>query len=290
MVSIEMLIGTAVVGLLVGCIYALGGLGLAFIYGILDFVNFGHGDFPLMLSMYVTFWLFVIFGLDPIFSPILAVPLFFLFGIFVYKLVAKRTMKGPALSQIAATIGLMIMVRGLAQVAWSSDPRSIPFTIVRGSIEIGGLLLPQSRIVGALISIGAFILIHYFLNRTYTGLCIRAITDDRVATEILGINTERLYMLSFGIGISLTSIAGAVMMTYSFVDPTIGLRYGLLLFVILCLAGLGTIKGVIFAGCILGVIEALTTVIWESRAAMLVVFIIFILMLWLRPKGLWGRR
>ena len=276
-------------GLLLGSLYAVAALGLSLIFGVLDFINFAHGDF-LMLAMYASFWSFVIFGLDPVFSPFLTIPLFFGIGILLYKAMIKRAVKAPQLTQIALTVGLLMTFRGFAQVAWGSHPRAVPTSIVHGVITLGDFSISVSRLSIALVSIGALIVLYYFLTRTYHGLAIRAIVDDRQAAEGVGVDVGRVFALSFGLGIGLAALAGGLFMTFSHVSPVLGLRYGLLVWIVVILAGIGTIRGVLFSGWIIGIIESLTTIFWDPRASMLAIYLLFIAVLWIRPRGLWGVR
>jgi branched-chain amino acid transport system permease protein len=278
-----------IIGLLLGTIYAVISLGLSLTFGVLKFINFAHGDF-LMLAMYASFWGFVLLRIDPFLSPILTVPFFFGIGVLTYKAMVKRVLGSSQLTQIALTVGMLMVFKGLALVAWGAHPRGVPVTMIRGVINLGDISLALSRVVSALVGFGAIVVVHLFLTRTSQGMAARALSDDRHATVALGVNTDQIYALTFGLGIALAALGGGLLMTFSPVTPETGLTYSLLVWIVVVLAGLGTVKGILFSGWIVGTIQAVTTLLLGARASLLIVYLLFILILWIRPRGLWGVR
>ncbi|MBA7632965.1 High-affinity branched-chain amino acid transport system permease protein LivH [subsurface metagenome] len=274
-------------GTMMGCIYALIALGLSIIFGVMNIVNFAHGEF-VMVSMYFTFWVGSLFTIDAVVTPVITFPLLFFFGLLTYHLIIDRTLRQKYVTQIAVTVGLMTLLRAVAQLVWKARPRALPYSIIQGNIVIGGYTIMLSRLISALVSIASIFMIYLFLTRTWQGRAIRAASDDLDAASLMGINYKWTYALAFGLGTALTAIAGGMLMSFQQVDPTMGLRFGLLSFCILALAGLGSTLGLLISGLIVGIAESLAVGLWDPRARSLVVYLIFVLVLWLRPRGLFG--
>jgi branched-chain amino acid transport system permease protein len=276
-------------GALMGCIYALITLGLSIIYGVMNVVNFAHGDF-VMLSMYLTFWVGTLWGFDAVATPTVTFPLLFLFGVLAYYALINRTLRQKYVTQIAVTVGLMTLLRAFAQMVWKAQPRALPYSLIQGNMQVGGVTIMLSRLVTAMVSIVAIAGVYLFLMKTWPGRAIRAASDDLDAASLTGVNYKRTYALAFGLGSALTALAGGLLMSFQQVDPTMGVRFGLLSWCVLALAGLGSIPGLLISGVIVGGAEALTMTLWDPRARSLIVYLIFVLVLWLRPRGLFGRK
>ena len=276
-------------GVLMGCIYALIALGLSLIFGVMNVVNFAHGNF-VMLSMYFTFWAGTLYKIDAVLSSLITFPLLFLFGILVYYGLISRTLREHYTIQIAVTVGLMTFLGAITQLIWQARPRALAYSFVQGTIQFGSYTIALSRLISAIISLIIIMIISFFLARTWPGRAIRATSDDSSAASLMGIDFQKTYALAFGLGSGLTAIAGSLLMTFQQVDPTMGLRFGLLSFCILALAGLGSITGLVISGLIVGISESLAMSFWDPRARTLVIYLIFILVLWLRPRGLFGRK
>ena len=257
---VDTVIQNLINGALMGCIYALITLGLSIIYGVMNVVNFAHGDF-VMLSMYFTFWVGALLGFDAVATPVLTFPLLFLFGILAYYALIDRTLRHMYVTQIAVTVGLMTLLRAVAQMAWKAQPRALPYSIIQGNIRIAGVTIMLSRLITAGVSILAIVGVYLFLTKTWPGRAIRAASDDLDAASLTGVNYKRTYALAFGLGSALTA-----------------------------LAGLGSIPGLLITGVIVGGTEALTMSLWDPRARSLIVYLIFVLVLWLKPRGLFGRK
>lgn len=285
----DTIVQNVVNGTLMGCTYALITLGLSLIFGVMNVVNFAHGDF-VMLSMYFTFWAGTLLGLDAVLTPVITFPLLFVVGVLTYYAVIDRTLRQRYVTQIAVTVGLMTLLRAVAQLAWKAQPRALPYSLIQGSVVLGGQTIILSRLTSAIVSILAIAGVYLFLTRTWPGRAIRAAADDLDAASLMGVNHRRTYALAFGLGSALTAIAGGLLMTFQQVDPTMGLRFGLLSWCILALAGLGTIPGLLISGMIAGAAEALAMSLWDPRARALIIYLIFILVLWLKPRGLFGRK
>lgn len=276
-------------GSMMGAIYALIALGLSIVYGVMNVVNFAHGDF-VMLSMYFTFWAGTLLVWDAVATPLLTVPLLFIIGILTYYFLIERTLRQLYVTQIAVTVGLQTLLRALTQVVWKAQPRALQYSIIQGSVEIGGYNIMFSRLISAGVSLIVIVAIYLFLSKTWMGRAIRAASDDLDAASLVGVDYRRTYAFSLGLGSALTAIAGGLLMTFQQVDPTMGVRFALLSWCVLALAGLGSIPGLLISGLIVGSAESLSVSLWDPRARSLVIYLIFILVLWLRPRGLFGRK
>jgi branched-chain amino acid transport system permease protein len=184
----------------------------------------------------------------------------------------------------------MTLLRALTQLVWKARPRALPYSIIQGSLALGPFTIVLSRLIAAGISIAAILAVALFLNRTWPGRSIRAASDDLDAASLMGIDFRWTYALAFGLGSALTALAGGLLMSFQQVDPTMGLRFGLLSWCILALTGLGSIPGLLISGIIVGTAESLAIGLWDPRSRSLIIYLIFVLVLWLRPRGLFGRK
>ena len=242
-------------------------------------------------AFYVFFFLGrFIMGIDAVLTPLITFPLLFIIGMLVYYGIIDRTLSEHYTIQIAVTVGLMTFLGAITQLAWQARPRALPYSFIQGNIQLGAYTIALSRLISAIISLIIIISISFFLSKTWPGRTIRATSDDSDAASLMGVDFRKTYALAFALGSSLTAISGGLLMTFQQVDPTMGLRYGLLSWCILALAGLGSIPGLLISGVIIGVGESLAMTFWDPRARSLVIYLIFILVLWLRPRGLFGRK
>ncbi|OYT51178.1 MAG: branched-chain amino acid ABC transporter permease [Desulfurococcales archaeon ex4484_204] len=276
-------------GVLMGLLYSLVALGLALIFGVMDIINFAHGDF-VMLGAYLTFLIATYFLIDPTVTIALTVPLFFLLGIAVYKAIIKPVLGAEPLIQIAVTVGLLMFLRNLALAIFHAEPRGVPYTVFSTPITIGPITIPLSRAAAGAVSLAVLYIVHLLLTRTRWGIAVRATADDREAAALMGINVERVYYTTFGLGTALTALAAALIMTFSRADPYLGLLYGLLSWVIVAMGGLGGVVGVLASGLILGIIESFGMSLISAGARELFLYVTFLVVLWVRPRGLFGRR
>lgn len=286
---LDTLIQSTINGILMGAIYGLIVLGLSIIFGVMNVVNFAHGDF-VMFSMYLAFMVGSTLKWDAVFTSVITVPIIFVFGLLVYYLMINRTLRESYVVQLAVTVGLFTLMRAAALLIWQGWPRGLSYSIVQGSITIGKYQLLTSRLLAAVISVIFFALVALFLNKTWAGKAMRAASDDLDVASLMGVNFKWTYALTFAIGSALTAVAGSLLMSFQTVDPYGGIRFGLLSWCILALAGLGTIPGVLISGIIIGVAESVEMAFYDPRASYIAVYAIFILVLWLKPRGLFGRK
>lgn len=278
-----------ITGVLMGVIYALIALGLSIVFGIMNVVNFAHGDF-VMLSMYLSYAVGSALAWDAVATPLITAPLLFIFGYITYYLLIDRTLRQMYVVQLAVTVGLQILLRSLALIVWQAQPRALQYSFIQGNFQFAGFEILTSRLFSAVISLIFIAGLAYFLNKTWAGRAMRAASDDLDAASLMGVNYHKTYALTFAIGSSITALAGGLLMSFQQTDPVGGIRFGLLSWCVLALAGLGSLPGLIVAGIIVGVIESLTVSFFDPRSRLLGVYAIFILVLWLRPRGLFGRR
>ena len=285
----ETAIQSIIIGFMMGVIYAVIALGLSIIYGVMNVVNFAHGDF-VMFSMYLSYVIGTVLIWDAVQTPLITVPILFVFGILVYYLIIDRTLRQLYVVQLAVTVGLQIFMRSMALIIWKAQPRALQFSIIQGNIQIGEYSILTSRLFAAVVSLIFIAAFAYFLNKTWAGTAMRAASDDLDVASLMGVNYRRTYALTFAIGSALTAVAGGLLMSFQQTDPVGGVRFGVLSWCILALAGLGSLPGLIVSGILVGVAETLAIGFIDPRSRLLAIYLIFILVLWLRPKGLFGRK
>jgi branched-chain amino acid transport system permease protein len=286
--SIEILLQTLASGVLIGLIYALVAIGLTLIFGVMDIVNFSHGEF-LMFGMYASFWLFSLFALDPIVTLPLTALLLFGLGVGVYKLVIRKITDAPMLSQVFTTFGLMILFRGIAQYFWKPDFRTVGDSLVSGQVSLGGIQigLPQVTAgIGAIIVTGA---IYLFLTRTKAGAALEATAADKDAARLMGIDSQKMFALAWGVGAACAGVAGALLSTFFPIFPEVGANFILIAFVVVNLGGFGSVVGALVAGVLVGVIEVLGGFLLGPQYKMAIVLALFLAVLMFRPQGLMGK-
>ncbi len=275
-------------GLLLGAVYALFSSGLTLIWGMMNVVNFAHGDF-VMLAMYIAFFSFTLLKLEPIvFVPLAAVLLFALGGLVYYALV-RHVMRGPMLAQILSTFGLALFLRYTALWAFSANFVSLPSGLVGGVYDLGGLRLAASHLIAGFSALLLTLGLHLLLTRTDLGSRMLAVSEDRVAAELVGVRPDPMQALAWGLGAAATGVAGALIALFFYVSPEVGNSFLLLAFVTVCLGGFGSVPGALLAGVAIGVIESFSAYWLGPATKDAVVLALFILLLWVRPQGLFGR-
>ncbi len=275
-------------GLLLGLILALSAAGLTLIWGVMDIVNFAHGDF-LMLGMYAAFFAWSLSGVDPLVSlPAVSVGLA-LFGLGVYAVVIRPVLRGSMLSQIFATFGLGIFLRGAAQFLFTPSYRQIGETFSSGNFVVGSLHLGLPQVVAAAAALVVSGLLFALLDRTTIGTALRATAEDRVAAELMGIDTRRMFALAWSLGIGVVGAAGVLLATYLPVFPDVGAVFGLLAFVTVALGGFGSVTGAMLAGIAIGVVSSLAGLLVDPAFKFAIAYALYLVVLFLRPQGLLGR-
>ncbi|MCQ4160368.1 branched-chain amino acid ABC transporter permease [Roseomonas sp. GC11] len=279
-------------GLLMGLLYALIAVGLSLIFGLMDVVNFAHGDF-LMVAMYAAFGLWFFTGLDPLLAAPLVTGLLFVLGALAYLGVvrfAMRARSNAGMVQIFATFGLAITIQGLAQFLFTPDYRSIGQSwLGERTINLGGLFLPLPQVYGGVVSVLTFAALYLLMSRTDFGKALEATREDQGAVALVGIDRNRVFALGWGLGAALVGLAGAVLAIFYYVHPQVGGPFSTIAYVVVALGGFGSIFGALVAGVIVGLIEALATTILPPALKSIGIYSLYLAVVFLRPRGLFGR-
>jgi branched-chain amino acid transport system permease protein len=287
-VNSEILLQTLASGVLIGLIYALVAVGLTLIFGVMEIVNFSHGEF-LMLGMYGAFWMFALYALDPIWTlPISAIGLFFI-GAGIYRLVIKRIIGAPPLAQVFTTFGLMILLRGIAQFLWKPDYRMIDKSSVTGHVSLLGVQVGLPQVVAGVGAVATTVAVYLFLTRTRAGAALEATAADREAAQLMGIDSQRMFTLAWGIGAACAGVAGGLLATFFPIFPEVGANFVLIAFVVVNLGGFGSVAGAFWAGIIVGVVEVMGGLLLGPQFKTAIVLVLFLAMLVWRPQGLLGK-
>jgi len=254
----------------------------------MEIVNFAHGEF-LMLSMFLSFWLWALVGLDPLLSLPLVFAALAVMGIAVHYGIIRHILHAPVLAQICATFGLAIAIRSCAQFLWTPDFRSITNPLAAGRIEVSGIFIGQPQLIAGLVCLAAFIALWLFVSRTETGLALQATAQDRDAAAIIGIPTDRMFALGWAIGLGCVAVAGTMLSSFYFVFPDVGINFALLAFVAVALGGFGSIMGSLYAGVAIGLVESLGGVLISPSYKSLIIFALYFAVVLFRPTGILGR-
>ena len=284
----EIILQAVVTGLMVGMIYALIAAGLSLIFGLMEIVNFAHGE-HLMLSMFSSFWLWSLFGLDPLYSIPITILLMAVIGVLTHYFLIRYILKAKMLIQICATFGLSIFIRSIAQLLWTPDYRSINNPLLEGRLELGPIFIGQPQLFASIVCLMAFIGLYLFVTRTKTGMGLQATAQDRQAAEILGIPSNKMFAIGWAVGLGCVGVAGGMMTNYFFIFTDVGVYFALFAFVAVALGGFGSIMGCLYAGVIIGLVESLGGLLIDPSFKLLYVFVIYLLVVICRPQGLFGR-
>jgi len=282
-------------GILLGGIYALASIGLTLIFGVMKIVNFAHGEF-FMIAMYLTYWVVHYFHIDPYLSTLILVPVVFLIGIVTYYLFIRPTLSSSVLAQIFITVGLSTIIQNLVLLFWSADFRSISLGYATDSLVLGPFpalhieetMVSPARLIAFVLAILLSIAFYLFLKLSYTGKIIRATAQDRSAALLMGINTDRIYRLTFAIGIVLVGLAGGLVLPVYSVHPFVGFDFVLIMFVVVVLGGMGSVVGAMISGLIIGAVEVFSSYWIGQENKQVIYFLVFIGILVVRPSGLFG--
>jgi len=286
--TFEIILQAFVSGLLMGLIYALIAAGLSLIFGLMNIVNFAHGE-HLMLSMFSSFWLWSLLGLDPLFSIPITILMMAFCGVLTHYFLIRFILKAKMLIQICATFGLSIFIRALAQFLWTPDFRNVDKPLLEGRIEIANVFIGQPQLFASLVCLLAFLILYLFVTKTETGLALQATAQDREAAEILGIPSNRMFAIGWAIGLGCVGVAGGMMSNYFFIFTDVGVNFALFAFVAVALGGFGSIVGCLYAGIIIGLVESLGGLLIDPSFKLLYVFAIYLLVVICKPQGLFGR-
>jgi len=274
-----------VTGILIGGVYALMASGLSLIFGVMSIANAAHASFAI-LSAYIVYWFYVKYGVNPLIGSIFSLLILFIIGVALYRFVVSRVSE-----LMAFTLLFMIsmFMESTMVFTWTNLYRRITIKALSRSIEFYGVYFPLDRLTAFAIAIGAVAILAYILKYTYFGKAVRATMQNIEAASLMGIDVERIYLITFGLGIVLAGIAGVMLgIIYPFY-PALAASWIGLLFAIVVFGGLGSLTGTLAASFILGVANSLVSTYYSSSWAPMIAFLVLIITLWIRPSGLFGR-
>jgi branched-chain amino acid transport system permease protein len=286
----EQFLNVVLGGLLIGGIYSLVSVGLSLQYGVARVLNIAHGEF-LMIGAFITFWL-QHNGVDPLVTVIVVAPMLFIVGFILYRTVfttIRIKSPNPGIFEsngLLAAFGLYFIVQNIGVRIWGTIPYS--YSYLGNSVSIGGALFTENRLVAAAFAVAVGLAFYIFLGRTRTGKAIRAAAQDASTAELMGVNINYTLALCFGFGAAMAGVAGSLISTCYPIYTTMGLGYTVIAIVVVTLGGLGSIPGSFIGGFVLGVIGTWVAY-WQSVLTVASYYVIFILLLLLRPKGLFGK-
>ena len=282
------LVQVIVGGLLLGAIYALFSSGLTLVWGMMNIVNFAHGDF-VMLGMYVAFVVYTLLGVGPLLGAPLAVLVLATLGVIVYFALIREIMKGPMLAQILGTFGLALLLRYSVFWWFGANFLSLPENLVGGTFEIVGLRIQASRLLAGVVALLVTLGLHLLLTRTSLGSKMLAVAEDSTAAQLMGIRPDTMQAIAWAIAAGATGLAGALIATFFYIVPTVGETLSIVAFVTVSLGGFGSVPGALVAGLLIGVIESLSGYLIGPVYKDMVVYSLFLGFLWFRPQGLMGK-
>ena len=274
-------------GVLTGALYAMIGIGLTVVFGVMRIINLAHGEM-VMLGMFGAFWGLKLWNLDPFVSLVLWAPVMFLLGMLVYRLLLRKIIPGGELNTLLYSAGLSLLVANLALFAWTGDYRTISLSYGVTPVRPFGIAIAIPLAVAFALAILVTVALWLFLSRTDLGRAIRATSQNAEAAVLMGIDVERVAMVTFGLGTALAGVAGVLLAPSLYLYPTVGELLIVKCFVIVVLGGLGSVPGAIAGGLLLGVVESLGAVYVSSTFKVGIGFVLFLLVLLYRPSGLFG--
>jgi len=283
----ETFLNILISGILLGGIYSLVSIGLNLIFGVVRIINFAQGEF-VMLAMYATYFCTTYLGINPYLALFVVAPLMFVFGLAVQRTVLQPLQNEPMM-QIFATFGLLILFENSMLALTRGEARSLSGSYSSVLIDVFGLKLSGVRLVVFIVVSGIALALMLFLQRTMPGKAIRAVIQDRQAARLMGVNVERTYLLTFGLGSALAGVAGALLAPIYTLSPYIGGNFILAAFAVVVLGGLGSVPGAYLGGLIVGLIESFSGYYVDPALKQAIWFIVFVAALIIRPSGLMGQ-
>jgi len=283
------LLQAIITGILMGLLFALIALGLTIIFGVMEFVNFAHGEF-LLVGMLTAFYANQLLGLDPLASIPLSALTASILGVATYHFLVRHVIRGPMIAQLFSTFGLMLFLQNLFLFLTGSNYKMVKRGWLIGkSVRIAeGLVLDLSVLAAGVVAIVAFALIYYLFSHTRIGMAMRATALDGLGATLMGIRTERINYLAWGLASAIVGIAGALLANFYYIYPTVGLVFVMIAFATVALGGFGSIGGAFVAGVLIGVIEVVGGLYVGSQFKFTIVYATYLLVVLLRPKGLFG--
>jgi len=271
-----------------GGLYVVIALGLSLVFGVMKVINVAHGDL-VILGSYLAFSALSLFGINPLLWLLPAIPLFFILGMLIEKYLLNRAAKLSADAALIIAFGIGLIIQNATQMIWTPQSRSLITDWSMKSFQVGNIYIPLVYLLDFTAALVVMITLHQFLKRTYLGQAITAASQDRQTAELMGINPDKVYQIAFGIAMALASIAGIFFgLTFPF-NPTSGMALLIIAFGVIILGGLGSMVGTFIGGIIFGLSQTIGGHFWGPTGQLLVPFLMVLVVLSIRPQGLFGR-
>jgi branched-chain amino acid transport system permease protein len=277
-----------VMGILLGGLYAVIALGLSLVFGVVKEINIAHGDL-VILGSYFGYVAMTVFGIDPILSLVVGMPVLFAIGFAIQKFLLNRAFKISMDATLIIAFGISIILQNVYQLIWTPMARGLTTPYALESLSAGPIHIPLVYLLDFLAAIAVMVFIHLFLKRTYLGRAIRAAAQDRRTAHLMGINTDRVYAYTFAISMALAAVAGIFLgLTFSF-TPISGMSFLIIALGVVVLGGLGSIVGTFVGGIAFGLAQTLGGYFFGVAAQMLVAYVMVLVVLAVIPRGIFGR-
>jgi branched-chain amino acid transport system permease protein len=288
-VTLSLIAQATVNGLSLAGLYALVAVGLTLVFGVMRILNFAHGEF-VMLGAYLAYWMFTLWGVDPLVSFVAVLALMALLGALVQLAFVRRVLDAPHLNQILLTFGIAVTLQNLALLLWTGDLRAIKVWYAASAVTLAGVSVSIGRTAGVGLAAVLTLLLYLLLFHTEWGRALRAVAQDPQAAAVMGIPIQRVYLLAMAIGAAYAGAAGVVASVSMFTYPLLGFLFGLKAFCVVILGGLGSVFGAVIASLGLGLAESFVGafIAQGSSWAEAISFVLLLVVLLLRPRGILG--
>jgi len=289
MLSPAILIPAILNGLMTGAVYALVALGLTLIYGVLHIINFAHGAL-LTAAMFAAFFANRWLGLDPYAAALLITPLFFALGYALQRGVIRPAAHGEDRNILLVTLGLAVVIENALLYAFRADTRTLDLPYAFDTIQVGPAFIALPRVIAFAAVIAVALVLWLIMRFTDTGKAIRAVAKEKLGAELAGIDVAHVYAVTFGLGTACLAVAACLLIPSYYVNPGAGNAFVLIAFTVVVLGGMGSVAGALVGGLFVGVVESLSGLWLGESLGQIGIFVMFILVLLLRPSGLFGER
>ena len=289
MISPTILVPAVLNELMMGAVYALVALGLTLIYGVLHIINFAHGAL-LTAAMFAAYFAYSVIGLDPYAAAVVLTPLFFGLGYVLQRFVIGPASHGEERNVLLVTLGLAVVIENGLLYAFRADTRTLNLDYAFNVVDLGVAFIPVPRVIAFLVVLVLALILSAVLSLTDTGKAIRAVAKEKLGAELTGIDVAHIYAVTFGLGTACLAIAACLLIPTYYVNPHAGNAFVLIAFTVVVLGGMGSVVGALVGGLFIGVVESLSGLYLGESLGQIGIFVIFILVLLLRPSGLFGER
>jgi branched-chain amino acid transport system permease protein len=289
MLSPVILVPAILNGLMTGAVYALVALGLTLIYGVLHIINFAHGAL-LTAAMFAAFFAYKLLGLDPYVAVVFLTPLFFALGYGLQRFVIGPAAHGEDRNILLVTLGLAVVIENALLFAFRADTRTINLPYAFDVVEVGNAFLAVPRVIAFAAVIVVALVLWLIMQWTDTGKAIRAVAKEKLGAELAGIDVAHIYAVTFGLGTACLAIAACLLIPTYYVNPSAGNAFVLIAFTVVVLGGMGSVTGALISGLFVGVVESLSSLYLGESLGQIGIFVMFIVVLLVRPSGLFGER